>query len=178
MIYINFCVIFFLFPIVTIEAAFIFKGKVQSLMGISRRKKQQQLIHSIKACHVTAEPWHYQQQTTNVPKTARCIREIKCSFLLAKAPTWTDEERAWMLLEEVDAKKVVVTTQHWAVIENVGLIPDLCDRAAVKCLLTLPLGAKSSFSLGSLNATWPCREICCNTKRMPAFPPKKGIAKS
>lgn len=60
----------------------------------------QQLIHSIKACHVTAEPWHNQQQTTNVPKTERCIREIKHSFLHAKAPTWTDEERAWMLLEE------------------------------------------------------------------------------
>lgn len=149
------------------------KGKYKIWWVFQEEKNQQQLIHSIKACHVTAETWHYQQQTTNVPKTARCIREIKHSFLHAKAPTWTDEERARMQLEKVDAEKGVVTAQHWAVIENVGLIPDLCDRAAVKCLLTLPLGAKSSFSLGSLNATWPCWGIFCNRKKNVSVPQRK-----
>lgn len=94
-----YCVILFLFPILTIKKQPSFWKEKYKVWWVFQEENQVQFIHSIIACHVTAEPWHHQQQT-NVPKTARCIREIKHSFPHAKAPTWTDEEKAWLLLEE------------------------------------------------------------------------------
>lgn len=93
------CAVFLSFLIVTImKPPFLFPFEERGTKpdGYFMKGKQQQLIHSIKACHVTAEPWHHQQQTTNVPKTARCIREIKLSFLRAGGPTQTDEKGARM----------------------------------------------------------------------------------
>lgn len=93
------CAVFPLFLIVTImkqTSFFPFEERGTESDGYFMKEKQQQLIPSIKACHVTAEPWHHQQQTTSVPKTARCIREIKPGFLHAGVPTLTDEKQVQM----------------------------------------------------------------------------------
>lgn len=105
------CAVFFLFLIETITkqpSFFSFEERASESDGYFMKEKQQ-LIHSIKACHVTAEPWHHQQQTTNVPKTARCIRGMKLSSLHAEYPLKQMKRGQGCRLSTVDAEKAEVT---------------------------------------------------------------------
>lgn len=75
-----------LFPIVTIMKwpSFFKRGSPKADRYF--KKKKQEWIQFLKACHVTAKLWYHHEQATNVAKTARALGR-KSVALLATAPT-------------------------------------------------------------------------------------------